>query len=295
MINLSSFVQYHARVTPDHSAVIYSDERITYADFARRIESMAAYLATDGITPGEFVAVFMKNSATFLEIAFAVSHVGGVFLLMNFRLAADEVRYIAENAGAKLVFADAEFAEPTKGLMRVIYLDDAAQSDSTSLVPGGLSPPPAAHRTPDDLFRLMYTSGTMDRPKGVMHTYGNFYWKSMEHAVALGITVADRLLMIGPLYHVGAFDLPGVAVLWKGGSVCILRNFDPAAALALIERERLTGTWGAPVMMMQMLGAAQQKGIIYRSDETSLLESQESSSTTGCKIFLGDYPLYATG
>ena len=81
----------------------------------------------------------------------------------------------------------------------------------------------------------------------------------MEHAVALGITVADRLLMIGPLYHVGAFDLPGVAVLWKGGSVCILRNFDPAAALALIERERLTGTWGAPVMMMQMLGAAQQK------------------------------------
>ena len=259
MINLSSFVQYHARVTPDHSAVIYSDERITYADFARRIESMAAYLATDGITPGEFVAVFMKNSATFLEIAFAVSHVGGVFLPMNFRLAADEVRYIAENAGAKLVFADAEFAEPTKGLMRVIYLDDAAQSDSTSLVPGGLSPPPAAHRTPDDLFRLMYTSGTMDRPKGVMHTYGNFYWKSMEHAVALGITVADRLLMIGPLYHVGAFDLPGVAVLWKGGSVCILRNFDPAAALALIERERLTGTWGAPVMMMQMLGAAQQK------------------------------------
>ena len=52
----------------------------------------------------------MKNSAAFLELAFAVSHLGAVFLPINFRLAADEVRYIAESAGAKLLFADAEFA-----------------------------------------------------------------------------------------------------------------------------------------------------------------------------------------
>ena len=48
-------------------------------------------------------------------------------------------------------------------------------------------------RKPDDLFRLMYTSGTTDRPKGVMHTYDNFYWKSVDHAIARGLGEHDRL------------------------------------------------------------------------------------------------------
>src|SRR6516162_9334835 len=75
--------------------------------------------------------------------------------------------------------------------------------------------------SPDDLFRLMFTSGTTDRPKGVMHSYANFYWKSAAHVVALGLSAVDRLLVAGPLYHVGAFDLPGVAVLWVGGTLSI--------------------------------------------------------------------------
>src|SRR5438876_765717 len=78
----------------------------------------------------------------------------------------------------------------------------------------GASPARMHRAQPDDLFRLMYTSGTTDRPKGVMHSYANFYWKCADHVVALGLGTADRLLIAGPLYHVGAFDLPGMAVLW---------------------------------------------------------------------------------
>jgi acyl-CoA synthetase (AMP-forming)/AMP-acid ligase II len=193
-----------------------------------------------------------------LEIAFAVSHVGGVLLPINFRLAGEEARYIVENAEAKLVFADAEFSAQATKLGRVILLDTAAQND-TGVIAGAATPPPATPRGPEDLFRLMYTSGTTDRPKGVMHSYDNFYWKNMEHVAVLHLTAEDRLLMVGPLYHVGAFDLPGVAILWLGGCVCIQRDFDPAGALELIAREKLTGTWSAPVMMNQMLNAAQQK------------------------------------
>jgi acyl-CoA synthetase (AMP-forming)/AMP-acid ligase II len=106
---------------------------------------------------------------------------------------------------------------------------------------------------PDDLFRLMYTSGTTDRPKGVMHTYSNFYWKCADHVAALGLGAADKLLVVGPLYHVGAFDLPGMAVLWVGGMLCIHRDFDPTSALASIASERLTGAWLAPVMLSSIL------------------------------------------
>jgi hypothetical protein len=67
--------------------------------------------------------------------------------------------------------------------------------------------------------------------------------------VSLGLGATDRLLVAGPLYHVGAFDLPGVAVLWVGGMLSILRDFAPESALATIAQERLTGAWLAPVML----------------------------------------------
>jgi fatty-acyl-CoA synthase len=99
----------------------------------------------------------------------------------------------------------------------------------------------------------MYTSGTTDRPKGVMHTYENFYWKSSDHVLALDLGRHSRLLVVGPFYHVGAFDLPGVAVLWQGGLMCIVRDFEPEAVLAAIATERLDGAWLAPVMTSALL------------------------------------------
>src|SRR5690606_27464337 len=110
----------------------------------------------------------------------------------------------------------------------------------------------------DDLYRLMYTSGTTDRPKGVMHTYANMAWKCLDHITALGITRDDILLVVGPLYHVGAHDLPGVAVWMAGGALVLERDFDAERALALIARERVTGAWMAPVMLNRCLASPQR-------------------------------------
>jgi fatty-acyl-CoA synthase len=252
MLNLTSFIRFHARRTPDALALIYGETRLGYAALLARIERTAGLLAARGIGVGDIVAVVMKNSAAFIELAFATSHIGAVFLPVNYRLATEEVGYITGHAGAKLVFADEELSALVKGLDNVVLVDAEAQSDSTRLA-GDATPAPMHITGPDGLFRLMYTSGTTDRPKGVMHTYGNFYWKNADHVVALGLTGADRLLVTGPLYHVGAFDLPGVAVLWVGGTLCIHRDFDPVAAVRAIEQERLTGAWFAPVMLSAIL------------------------------------------
>ena len=253
MINLSSFVHFHALRTPDKIAIVYKDVRLTYREFMRRIEITGAALKAFGIGPGDVVAVVMKNSAAFLEIAFAASHIGAVFLPVNFRLAADEIAYITGNAEAKLLLADAEFQQSVAGHPALVLLDEAAQSCSTRIAAPGTAPAPMHVAKPDGLFRLMYTSGTTDRPKGVMHTYSNFYWKCSDHIIALGLTGADRLLITGPLYHVGAFDLPGMAVLWVGGMVHVHREFEVPAVLQAIETHQLTGAWLAPVMLSSIL------------------------------------------
>ncbi len=252
MINLSSFIAFHARQTPTRCALKYRGEEIAYAAFDDRISRVAGWLAARGIGPDDVVAVLMKNSAAFLDIAFAASHIGAIFLPINYRLAADEVAYIVENSGARVLIADQELSGNAAGPAPVVLVDDAAQADATRLAPD--AKPAAAHRRlPSDLMRLMYTSGTTDRPKGVMLTYQNIYWKSADHVLALGLSRYTKLLVAGPLYHVGALDLPGIAVLWQGGMLSIQRDFDAEACLAAIEADRLDAAWLAPVMTSAML------------------------------------------
>lgn len=252
MINLSSFVSFHARQSPARCAFKYQGAEISYAAFSRRIAVVGGWLAARGIGPNDVVAVLMKNSPAFLDIAFATSHIGAVFLPINFRLSADEVAYIAADSGARILIADQELASTAAGPAPIVILDEATQADASRLA-ADVTPAPAHPRQTSDLLRLMYTSGTTDRPKGVMLTYENFYWKSSDHVISLGLNRDTRLLTVGPLYHVGALDLPGIAVLWQGGMMSIYRNFDAEEALAAIESERLDAAWLAPVMTTSML------------------------------------------
>jgi fatty-acyl-CoA synthase len=132
MVNLSSFIFAHAKRSPDRIALVYDGERISYREFARRIKILAGWLTARGLGRDDVVAVLMKNSAAFLEIAFAVSHIGGVFLPINFRLAGDEVRYVVENSGAKLLLVDDELVANASGAPAVA-IDERAQRDATVL------------------------------------------------------------------------------------------------------------------------------------------------------------------
>lgn len=253
MINLSSFIRAHARDTPNRVAISYEGRETDYATLYRSVRAVAGLLRGHGIGPDLTVAILMKNSPAFIQVAMAASHLGAISLPINFRLSAEEVAYIAGDAGAKLFVVDAELAQLVpEGLPRIVVTREA-QRDAAVLASGEPAQDEPATREPGDLLRLMYTSGTTDRPKGVMHSYENFYFKCADNLIALGLGPQTRLLVVGPLYHVGAFDLPGVGVLWAGGMMSIQREFDAEATLALIERERLNAAWLAPVMTTALL------------------------------------------
>ncbi len=124
--------------------------------------------------------------------------------------------------------------------------------------------------TEADLHRLMYSSGTTAHPKGVPISYGNFYWKTIGHVAEFGLSAADRTLMAGPMYHVGAFDLPGIGTWWVGGSLVILPRFDVPDLLAAIERERPTNVWLAPAMVNATLNEIAQSPELGRRSTASI-------------------------
>ena len=252
MHNLTAFIRFHAIERPEALAVVYEGQRISYAELMDRTLAAAGWLRERGVGPDDIIALLMKNSAGFLELMLAASHIGAVLLPINYRLAMTEVEYIHHHAGVKLLLADEELIDAAAGLPNVLTIDSAAQRDIRNLATGVVGPN-AVHRTGRDLYRLMYTSGTTDHPKGVIHRYDNFYWKTMDQAVALQQSAQDTLLVVGPMYHVGGIDRPGIGVLWTGGTLVIHREFDPETALAAIDEEKVTGVWFAPVMTNMIL------------------------------------------
>ena len=218
MHNLTAFIRFHATQRPNDLAVVYDGARITYADLLTAHFRQARGFVGEGIAEGDVVALVMKNSAGFLDLVLGASHIGAVLLPINYRLAAAEVAYIHDHAGVKLLLVDEELADLATGLPRVIHIDPAAQADIRAMAQTE-ERPNAVRRNGSDLYRLMYTSGTTDHPKGVIHQYDNFYWKTMDQAVALQQSAQDKLLVVGPMYHVGGIDLPGIGVLWMGGTM----------------------------------------------------------------------------
>ena len=255
MSNLSRLVRHHALRHADRPALVFAGERTSYGELWHRLGRIAALLRARGVKPGERVALLMKNSAAFVELALAVSHAGAVLVPINFRLSPDEVDYILADSGAVLLFADEDLLGWEPRCPATVAVPAAALGNAALLAEGVEGDEGMAHVTPGDLMRIMYTSGTTDRPKGVLHAYENFYAKSADQIVELGLSPQSRLLVAGPLYHVGAFDLPGVAVLWTGGCLVIQRDYDADAALDLIEREAVTCAWLAPVMAGALIAA----------------------------------------
>ena len=287
---LAQTVAFHARTRPEVEALIFEDQRLTWAALADRVAANATFCEPCGGGRDTIVAMVMKNSAAFIELIYALSHLGAVPLPVNYRLSADEVAYITGHAGAALVVADEEFtalAEATE--LPIVLLGPAEQRDSTRAFPDDAARVPMEHRQGSDLYRIMYTSGTTDRPKGVTHTYDNFFNKSFAHIVTLGLTVADRLCIVGPLYHVGGCDLPGLTVHMCGGTIVLLRDYDPAAVAATIEAEAISGIWLAPVMTNGLL---QLKGI-DQFDCTSLrwcIGGGERTPETRIRAFMRTFP-----
>lgn len=193
----------------------------------------------------------------------AISRLGAVALPLNFRLAAQEWAYILGNSEACALVTESEFrpaVEPVlDGLpaLRTRLLLDGARDgwlgyqDLLDSHRGARVP--VAETRADDLHRLMYTSGTTSRPKGVQITHANVAWKNFAHIVEFGLNRDDRTLICGPLYHVGGLDLPGTGTWQAGGEIVLLRRFDAAEVLDTIERERPTVVWLAPAMMIAIL------------------------------------------
>ncbi|WP_141579538.1 long-chain-fatty-acid--CoA ligase [Actinomadura sp. WMMA1423] len=260
MPGLDGVLRERALAYPDRIAYIAGDTEVSYRDFDRRVDRVAAALAAAGLGPGDRVAVLDKNSLEYAELLFGATRIGAAQVPVNYRLAPDEVAYIVNNAQAKVFVVGPEFVPVLDAiadklehttLMVVAGGSGHAHQDYAAWIDSAPAEPPAHEPDSGDVFVQLYSSGTTGLPKGVMLTHDNFLSALAVTNDVWNIDASSVLMIAMPMYHV-AGNVLTVSAVYNGLTGVITREPDPTAIAQGIERHRVTHIFLVPVLLQFM-------------------------------------------
>src|SRR6202140_2728288 len=265
------FLRYAEQQFPGKTAVVCGDHRFTYAQFGERASRLAGALREAGVKAGDRVAFLSLNCHRLLEAYYGVLEAGAVLLPLNFRLAPQELAYILNDAGAKVLFLQKEFLQVVNSFrdsvpnIQTFFLLDA-QPEAHWLSPNSYEDSLASatpHRSDvmecdeDSLAELFYTSGTSANPKGVMLTHRNIYLHALSVSLRFNTNADSVELHTIPLFHANGWGAAH-SVTFIGGKHVMMRKFETAEVFRLIEREGAQSLSVVPAMATALVNCPER-------------------------------------
>ena len=237
------WIANHANARGEKEAIrdLGTGRSFTYGELHARADALAAYMASVGVGRGDRVAVLAQNGVEFFDVQFACARTGAICVLLNWRLTVTELEYILNDSSPLLLIHDATFTEQAEELQRRCGIKTLLKTETgpsnpyeNALESFAGKPFEPVVLTHDDVVTIMYTSGTTGHPKGAMITHGMNFWNAVNLGIPCGVGVDSVHLSVLPLFHTGGLNCYSNPVLHAGGTVVIMKAFDPAEALGLI-------------------------------------------------------------
>lgn len=265
-LTLGLFLDEVARRHDRRTAVVFGDERISYRELRERSRALAKALAANGVGKGTKAALLMANRPEWIVAAFAVGMIGGVLVPLNTFSPAEEIDWVLRHSDASLLLVQPHLlqhaflddlltahprlregppgalADPSLPYLRRIVALDAFDEllRSAASVSDELLDAMAAEVRPSDDALIVYTSGTTERPKGVLHAHVApciQFWRWKQQ---LRLDSDDRVWSTFPYFWTAGFSMSLGGTLAAGATLVVQEVFEPGAALDVIERERVT-------------------------------------------------------
>jgi fatty-acyl-CoA synthase len=261
-MDLSDLIDRNAAFTPDKAAIRFMDRTLSYAGFAKRIEAAARALKSQlGVGSGDRVAILSVNRPDYLVLLYACARLGALLVPINWRLAVPEQLYILADSGAKVLAVEQALAAVINPLRaaqpetHVAGLDFAPERGGSfdalvETASGDGRAPNADFLSP---LLLVYTSGTTGRPKGAVLRQEALLCNAAMSQHMHGMTAADHVLTVLPLFHVGGLNIQTTPALQTGATVTLHARFAPEPTLDAIERERPTLTVLVPATIQAII------------------------------------------
>jgi fatty-acyl-CoA synthase len=291
------FLRYACQQFPSKVGVVCGEERFTYAQFAQRVSALAGALLANGAKPGDRIAFLSTNCHRLLEAYYSVLEAGCVLLPLNIRLGPEELAFVLNDAEPRFLFVEGTFSPLAEALRTAIpsiesafLLDASAQTGERWVTYEEL----LSNSSPferdfmqvdeDSLAELFYTSGSADRPRGVMLTHRNVYLHALS-VIAAGQTAltslgemscASVLLHTIPLFHANGWGTAHTITL-VGGTHVMVHHFSPVEVFRLIERERVTTCAMVPTMVAALVNSPMRPNFDLGSLRTIIIGGAASS------------------
>ncbi len=292
----------NAKLFPKKEGLIFEGKRFTYEAMLDRTLRCAQALLALGVKPGERVAVLSGNHYAYVELYFAVPHIGAVLTTINYRLQPPEVEYILNDCGARVLFVEDRFfglVEPVLNktkVEKIIVIGEVKQghNDYESFLQHSRPDPATATvaRDTEDVCFQLYTSGTTGNPKGAMTTHKNWIFDCIGCSLSVGLTNKDIYLIAPPMYHAAA-AVATIFCMMNATKVILMKDFTPDVVPVLIEQEKCTRALLVPVMINFVLHSPEIKKrnlsslttIIYGASPITEAVLHAAKETFNCNLW----------
>lgn len=232
---LAELLRGRAAKHPDKLALIFAGQSWSYREFERAVNRVANGFVRAGVKKSDRVALLLPNCAEFLFTVFALTKIGAVFVPLNPQYTAEEAEYVLNHSEAAVVLTApdllpliASMRNRLGALRQVVVTGSGEPADAKSwnaFLTGVSDGAPQVSIDPEDLASITYTSGTTDRPKGVMLSQYAYAFSPRMRAEGLGWNEDDRVLCLLPLFHVNALCHMCIGMLSVGGSILLTEKF----------------------------------------------------------------------
>jgi long-chain acyl-CoA synthetase len=255
MTNLASNLTQTSVHLPERTALRWEGGKASYPDLEAASAQVARVLGTRGVQPGDAVGLMLPNVPYFAAAYYGILRLGAVVVPMNPLLREREVLHYLSDSAAKLVLVWEDYAEEAvraatvTGTVPIVI----RPGDFEELMMAPRSDLPVVPRDGDDVAVILYTSGTTGTPKGAELTHAGVGLATSAMSNCFELTCDDVLLGVLPLFHAyGQIGVLNASVL-VGAQLTLMARFEPAEALTLIARDRVSVFQGVPTMYAAML------------------------------------------
>jgi long-chain acyl-CoA synthetase len=274
-MNLASNLAGTAEAHPARAAVRLDDIVIPYAALAQGAARLAGWLRSLGVEPGDRVALTMPNLPQFPIIYYGILWAGGAVVPMNPLFKSREVAYTLRDSGARAIFAWEGMADEARAGAAEVGVPFVAVGTTFSAELAGHDPIDLVERADTDTAVILYTSGTTGTPKGAELTHANMR-RNAEATVHLVSATADDVVFGGlPLFHSFGQTCGMNMAVSCGATLTLLPRFDPAKALEIFQRDRVTIMEGVPTMYV---------ALVNHSDKTADTSALRVSVSGGASL-----------